>query len=104
MRVTLLLLELTKTLHTYWLVARLDPLSMAELLTLQGTCQPLRAKPAHFVSHLPESSRKPLLLSLQFTRYRWKMPDEERFYPGTVFLCSRLRAMFHICGLNLLTS
>jgi DNA helicase-2/ATP-dependent DNA helicase PcrA len=26
---------------------------MAELLNLQGTCQPLRAKPAHFVSHLP---------------------------------------------------
>ena len=34
-------------------MARLDPLSMAELLNLQGKCQPLRAKPAHFVSHLP---------------------------------------------------
>jgi len=53
-RWVLLLLEFTKTLHTCWLVARLDPLSMAELLNLQGKCQPLRAKPAHFVSHLPE--------------------------------------------------
>jgi hypothetical protein len=52
----LLLLELTKTLHTCWLVARLDPLSRAELLNLQGKCQPVRAKPAHFVSHLPPPS------------------------------------------------
>jgi hypothetical protein len=27
---------------------------MAELLNLQGKCPPLRAKTAHFVSHLPE--------------------------------------------------
>ena len=32
---TLLRLEFTKTLHTYWLVARLDPLSLAELLNLR---------------------------------------------------------------------
>jgi hypothetical protein len=35
MRGTLLLLELTKTLHTCWLVVRLDPLSRAELLNLR---------------------------------------------------------------------
>jgi len=31
---------------------------MAELLNLQGKCQPLRAKPAHFVSHLPPAPEK----------------------------------------------
>ena len=35
MRGARLLLEWTKTLHTCWLVARLDPLSMAELLNLR---------------------------------------------------------------------
>ncbi len=35
-RGTLLLLAFTKMLHTSWLVARLDPLSMAVLLNFQG--------------------------------------------------------------------
>jgi hypothetical protein len=53
---------------------------------------------------LQESEREPLFLSLQFTRYRWKKPDEERFFQEILSQCSRLRAMFHVCGLDPLTS
>src|SRR5512142_1887660 len=43
----------TKTVHNHPLLERFFRLSMGVLLTIEGNCSRLRAKPAHISGHLP---------------------------------------------------
>jgi len=51
---------------------------MAELLNLQGKCQPLRAKPAHFVSHLLAAAQQGgLPPKIQALLQGWQPPQPD---------------------------
>jgi hypothetical protein len=54
--------EFTKTVHNHPLLERFFRLSMVVLLTIEGKCSRLRAKPAHLSGHLPDDELEEMAL------------------------------------------
>jgi hypothetical protein len=71
--------EFTKTMHNHPHLERLVSRSIAVLLMIEGKCSLRRAKPAHFVGHLPG-------VNLLYLRNELFITYQEKVYCFTIDL------------------